>query len=264
MKCRELKVWYDEDKKKNNNLVWFGSYGKDVLAKEYTINVTNLTNLATYPLYGYSTYTRLKEHTAFGDIYEEVTEIKYYTTKGQTYYLDFTVKDLGVDEETGKLKTTKIRFVGSSFEESFEAESGKTYHLKGILPQPLTNVFGNGEDFEEGKIVFKEYGKAKKNLKTINGKESAASFVDEKEGIISSLTERLSVLQGELWYKASYGQPITSITKSKILMDSFIVKVIESHPDVKSIDYFESYIENKKYYCYTTINTTYGNIELNL
>ncbi len=250
MKCRELKVWYDEDEKKNENLVWFGSYGKDVLAKENKVNL-----LSPFPFIWVEYKKESKCYmTPDGEVCQVITTINPITSKGQSYYLNFTTKEV----------PAIISLIGENGNiiDSITVNEIKSYSFKGILSEPIFSVEIFKDNFENAEIILKEYGKAKKNLKTINGKESVASFVDEKEGIISSLTERLSVLQGELWYKSSYGQPITSITKSKILMDSFIVKVIESHPDVKSIDYFESYIENKKYYCYITINTTYGNIEL--
>lgn len=251
MKCRELKVWYDEEKNKHEDLVWFGSYGKNILAKRQEINLLDFRNI----WYHYETIT-ICHDTLYGEECEQITETIYDTIKGQTYYLNFT----NINAPT----TIKIFGEDNNIIDSFTAESVGTYKLKGTLSEPIVLIEITGEDFKEATLILNEYSLSKKNTKIIENKEVDTSFADGKEGIVSSLTERLSVLQKELWYKPSYGQPITSITKSKFAMDSFIIEVINSHPDVKSIDFFSSKVENKKYYCDVIINTSYGNIEINM
>lgn len=252
MKCREIKNYYDDLGNKKSKIVWFGSYGKNILAKKRNINLLDPFPISWY----YYEEKYVCEDTPMGQICKVITETKFLTIKGQTYYLNFTNKNFPT--------TINILGINGNIIDSFTANSIGTYKLKGTLSEPIYSIELTQEDFEEANIILNEYSLSKKNTKTTNDKEITYSFVDEKEGVLSSLIERLSVLEGELWYKASYGQPITSITKSKIAMDSFIIKVINSHPDVESIDFFNSYIENKKYYCDIIIQTKYGNIEIKM
>lgn len=88
----------------------------------------------------------------------------------------------------------------------------------------------------------------------------AQSFVDEQSAVVSSLTQRLSVIKTELWYNMNYGLPLFDKVKSKVFMDSAVTDIIMQHPDVLRIEKFESHIENKKYSCKSQIVSKYGNL----
>lgn len=91
----------------------------------------------------------------------------------------------------------------------------------------------------------------------------AAKLVDEnystkQHGVADSLIQRLSVIKGELWYKASYGLPLLDKIKSKGIMDSVIINIITDHPDVVNIEYFNSQLENNSYSFTFICNTIYN------
>lgn len=92
----------------------------------------------------------------------------------------------------------------------------------------------------------------------------AENFSEQQQSVADNLTQRLSIVKGELWYNINYGQPIFEKTKSKAAFDAFILTVVKQHPDVNSIISFNSQIVNKKYTCNIQIESIYGQITLNL
>lgn len=111
---------------------------------------------------------------------------------------------------------------------------------------------------KNGEIVwFNSLGKDSNNKKI-----PAENFVDEKEAVASSLTQRLSILRKELWYRVSYGLPLFEKVKSKVFMDSEVTQIIMSHPDVIRIQSFSSEIINKNYTYTALIVTVYGELSL--
>lgn len=93
--------------------------------------------------------------------------------------------------------------------------------------------------------------------------KSKYNFADNQEGVANSLTQRLSVIKKELWYRMSYGLPLFDKVKSKVFMDSEITQIIMSHPEVTRIIKFNSKVLNKNYTYEAVILTTYGELELN-
>ena len=91
-----------------------------------------------------------------------------------------------------------------------------------------------------------------------------ASYGTRQRGVADSLTQRLSIIRGELWYSISYGLPLFDKNRSKLEFDSFILQTIDSHPDVKSVISFESSIIGTTYKCNVKIQSKYGEIEINL
>lgn len=92
----------------------------------------------------------------------------------------------------------------------------------------------------------------------------AENFSEQQQSVVDNLTQRLSIVKGELWYNINYGQPIFEKTKSKTAFDTFILTVVKQHPDVNSIISFNSQIIDKKYTCNIQIESIYGQIILNL
>lgn len=92
----------------------------------------------------------------------------------------------------------------------------------------------------------------------------ADNFSEKQQSVIDGLTQRLSIIKSELWYAVNYGMPIFEKNRSKVEFDAWILKTINSHPDVNSILSFSSYVENKQYHCKVQILSTYGQIDINL
>lgn len=90
------------------------------------------------------------------------------------------------------------------------------------------------------------------------------NYSDKQQGVVDSLTQRLSVIRRELWYDVNYGLPLLDKQKSKVAIDAFIGKTVLAHPDVDSIQDFDSKIINKVYTCSMKIITKYGEIILNV
>lgn len=99
-----------------------------------------------------------------------------------------------------------------------------------------------------GSSGITEEGKAKK----------ADNFVENEKAVAQSLKQKLSIIQGELWYHINYGLPLYNKIKSKGVFDAVILGIIEDHPSVKKIVSFESSIVNHKYTFTFTINTIYN------
>ena len=89
------------------------------------------------------------------------------------------------------------------------------------------------------------------------------NYSSEQEGVKNSLIQRLSVIKGELWYKASYGLPLTEKIKNKGIYDAIIINIITEQPDVVNITSFESTVVNRSYVLNFTVLTVY-NEEVNI
>lgn len=99
-----------------------------------------------------------------------------------------------------------------------------------------------------GSSGITEDGKAKK----------ADNFVENEKAVAQSLKQKLSVIQGELWYHINYGLPLYNKVKSKGVLDAVILGILEDHPSVKKIINFKSSIVNHKYTFTFTVNTIYN------
>ena len=74
----------------------------------------------------------------------------------------------------------------------------------------------------------------------------AENYVGSQQGLAASLTQRLSILKGELWTNINYGLPLLEKV-DKTIMDSVVIDILLTHPDVKSILKFASKVENNVY-----------------
>ena len=91
----------------------------------------------------------------------------------------------------------------------------------------------------------------------------ADNYSEGQQAVSSSLTQRLSVLKRELWYKIDFGLPLFDKIKSKAIIDSNVIATITSNEDVVRIESFESSLVDKVYSCSAKIMTKYGLIDLN-
>lgn len=135
-----------------------------------------------------------------------------------------------------------------------------TYYDKENVEKRIRKVvwFGSyGKNTDGSSKLVEDYNTSNKTLSTYN-------FDDGNKAITDSLIQKLSVIKNELWYNMNFGLPLCEKIKSKLEIDSKIIDVILSTTDVIGIEYFLSQIINKTYECSVTINTTFGNINLNI
>ena len=115
---------------------------------------------------------------------------------------------------------------------------------------------------ERGKqtlVWFGSYGKNENGTaKFFNPQNKHDNYSERQEGVRDSLIQRLSIIKGELWYKASYGLPLMDKIKNKGIYDSIVISIINSHPDVKNIVYFNSEMVEHEYRMNFIVNTIYN------
>lgn len=90
------------------------------------------------------------------------------------------------------------------------------------------------------------------------------NYVDRQDAVVSSLTQRFSIIRGELWYAINTGLPLFDNVTSKSIIDAYVVKTISGHPDVRSITYFDSKLEKNEYTASCKILTIFGELMLSL
>lgn len=117
----------------------------------------------------------------------------------------------------------------------------------------------------ENRVVwFGSYGmKSEGTAMFVNDYDIHDNFSSGKEMVADSLTQYLSVLEGEIWYAVNYGLPLVE-NLSKIEMDVEVANIVMSHPNVESIELFESSLKGRHYECYMTLNTTFGELEVSI
>ena len=103
-------------------------------------------------------------------------------------------------------------------------------------------------------VWFKSYGIEEDG----KAKKVDENFVENEKAVAQSLKQKLSVIQGELWYHINYGLPLYNKVKSKGVLDAVILGILEDHPSVKKIIDFKSSIVNHKYTFTFTVNTIYN------
>ena len=112
-----------------------------------------------------------------------------------------------------------------------------------------------------GSYGINEDGTAK--FYNINDKHDNIST--EQEAVGDSLTQRLSVIEGELWYSITEGLPLLNKIKSKIELDASVTEIVLGHPDVVSITSFSSQVNDKREYSTTfTVETEYGSLDVSI
>ena len=80
-------------------------------------------------------------------------------------------------------------------------------------------------------VWFKSYGIEEDG----KAKKVDENFVENEKAVAQSLKQKLSVIQGELWYHINYGLPLYNKVKSKGVLDAVILGILEDHPSVKKI-----------------------------
>lgn len=84
------------------------------------------------------------------------------------------------------------------------------------------------------------------------------NYVSGTDAVIASLTQRLSVIKGELWYQVNYGLPLTEKQRGTNVLDLVIGDIISSHPGVASLDSYTSKVNGHTYFYECKITSVFG------
>lgn len=87
---------------------------------------------------------------------------------------------------------------------------------------------------------------------------SDGSYADGIEGVCQSLTQRLTLIKGELVHFLNAGFPLLDKSAGKNQFDSYVLRTVSRHTDVESVSKIVSSVSNGKYTCNITISTNYG------
>ncbi len=122
---------------------------------------------------------------------------------------------------------------------------------------------------EDGKNIIVWFGSYGINedgtAKFYNINDKHDNISTEQEAVADSLTQRLSVIEGELWYSITEGLPLLNKIKSKIELDASVTEIVLGHPDVVSITSFSSQVNDKREYSTTfTVETEYGSLDVSI
>lgn len=104
--------------------------------------------------------------------------------------------------------------------------------------------------------------------KFYNSTNKHDNYATGKQAVADSLTQRLNVLQGELWYSVNEGFPLWENHKNTNVLDIYITSTILKHPDVSEVIEFSSEItqkEGQNYHIYSArvrIMTKYGELTI--
>lgn len=149
--------------------------------------------------------------------------------------------------------------------EQFEA----TMNSRGVrYTKESDNLYScSTNEFSYVKVIAKELGLSV--IYNAVGKfflSGLKNYVDEQDAVVSSLTQRLSIIRGELWYAVTTGLPLFNKVTSKGIIDAYVAETVSKHPDVKSIVSFKSELDttNHEYKCNFTVLTRFGETVLSL
>ena len=104
--------------------------------------------------------------------------------------------------------------------------------------------------------------------KFYNSTNKHDNYATGKQAVADSLTQRLNVLQGELWYSVNEGFPLWENHKNTNVLDIYITSTILKHHDVSEVIEFSSEItrkEGQNYHVYSArvnIMTKYGELTI--
>ena len=118
--------------------------------------------------------------------------------------------------------------------------------------------YGRDENGNAKKAYIVEEGE-------VQGKKQAESnFSAGLQAIADDLTQKLSVMKGELWHKISFGLPLLDKVKSKALIDSAVAEIVMKQDNVTGIAKFSSTIYQKEYHAEIQVQTNFGEISVSI
>lgn len=132
-----------------------------------------------------------------------------------------------------------------------------------------TEYDAGGNVLRRNIVWFGSYGiNQDGTAKFYNPNNKHDNYATGKQAVADSLTQRLNVLQGELWYAVNTGFPLWEKHKNTNVLDIYITSTILKHPDVSEIIEFSSEITRKdgqNYHIYSAwvkIMTKYGELTI--
>lgn len=88
------------------------------------------------------------------------------------------------------------------------------------------------------------------------------NYANGAEGVAQSLNQRLSLIQGELPHFKNLGFPLMQKKCNKQMLDSYVINVVNNHPDITQILNMSSSVINHEYKCSLIVNSKYGEIKV--
>lgn len=248
MKCR--KVIYNKD---HYDVVHFGSYG---LENPYAI-IFNIENDIVLPdketlqlvddIYVSPNGTILNHIYSYDESnYTEVEiTLNNIILQNEKLLINYTITKTKTGASAPDVDVVNL-FARYYTEEMFNAEYSSI-----VVDQGLSELTGS--------IEFPILKMSKK------WNDGTTSYATKQEGVASSLIQRLSLIQGELWYNEDIGLPLFSKVKDKFIYDSIIINTILKHSDVRGIISYESKVNVKStnhgtYYFKAEIESVYNEI----
>lgn len=255
MKCRNI----IKNSKNQHDIVWFGSYGK-----EWKVSYDSV------PLTG-----ELKFN--MGIDYIEIPK-DYYIQDGDQFKMKIGINFVATATSVpfpsyGKILNLYVIFTngGGTYQEI--PYSMPVYRIGNNNWSWTINQTIPAGSYDKVQLRIQDHLSPPFTTGTVEGifyayfaqynAIKAENYAKEQHGVACSLIQRLSVIKGELWYKSSYGLPLMDKIKNKGIYDSIIINIINSHPDVRRIEYFNSSVENHSYVFNFIVNTIYNeNVEI--
>lgn len=141
--------------------------------------------------------------------------------------------------------------------EGYESEAEPRVKILKKVPK------SSSDNLDEWNTFVELYRNRKREiLSIINGIDRNNNYAEGREGVAVSLTQRLRVLQNELWWAINLGWPIAQKSYGKQIWDTYLTGVIQNHPSVLSISAMQSSIVKHVYRAVVSIQTRYGDIDL--
>lgn len=88
--------------------------------------------------------------------------------------------------------------------------------------------------------------------------DKVENYTENSQAVADSLTQRLSVIKGELWYQVNYGLPLMEKQRGTNVLDLVIGDIISSHPGVASLDSYISKVVGHEYSYECKITTVFA------
>lgn len=207
MKCRSL---VRDNLTGKQNIVWFGSCGKNT---DYI----------------------LQTFTKFGEDHQPIIEENGTKKAWKNIYNNYYTFVNGPIQNVSNIWNENILYFKKS-------QDNTVYYPILIIPEDWNEKYNEYYIAEFAQNTNPVYDPDVQYF-THNNKVSAENYSTEQKGVRDSLIQRLSVIKGELWYKASYGLPLMEKIKNKGIYDTIIINIITTHPDVVNIVSYTSYVD---------------------
>ena len=129
----------------------------------------------------------------------------------------------------------------------------------------LARVKSNNGGSDKTVVWFGSYGKDENgHAKFFNKDCKHDNFAEKQQYVADDLTQKLSIIENELWWNINYGLPLIDKLTSKQLLDNAIMKIILSQNDVEDIKSFTSSLTNRVYHAQIEVQSSFGLVSLEI